>query len=904
MATLGKWSGGVIGSLVPTTSWAAPNGLFPTQDRNDGSAYSFASSTSTVTLPSSGLADGYLIVASFDYEDTSNGRHNPQGRIIQASGTGTFVGGPTGGYNRDNSEDRAYVKAWAFVDNPSASSTYQFQWRRDTDAPTGGTARSHFEVIPFFYADIGLYSSTSTTTTGGTTPEQVTGFSGTDGTNITLSSNVVTVTGDNKRYLVLGSQYFDGLGSNRTQRWHGLRIDGTKEDAAKGYSYYRNGSNNQSGELFTWLVETATASVTIDQFSYRGDGVADNQGGADSADATSSTAASHALVVIELNDSAEVFRGTNTGQSAQSLATAGTRVEVNAVGSALDFNDSASFTRVDAQSVNAEQDMDVLLGANLSGAYASVSSTARATCYGEFTLNGTGQSETFAGDYGRGNQGTVDTFGWSANLLSSLAVTTGQDIGVNAGKITGGETGPVSVQPAWAGFWGVNLDTLEGTGGTIYSGAAPGVRSASRTGAAAGTFEGTATGASAGFRSASRVGDGAGAFTGAFTASATGARSQSRTGDAAGTYQAAFIAAAGGLRAASRIGSAGATTQAAFQASSSGLRSAAATGDAAGTFEGAFAATADGNRSQTRTGGAGAAFTGAFTASADGARAASRTGSASGTLGQAAETYTGTADGARAQSRAGAAAGTFEAGFAAAANGNRAPSRTGEAAAEFSGAFAATSDGIRSAARTGSASATADGTAQGAADGIRAAGRTGDAAGTLTGAFSAAADGLRGQSRTGSAAGATNGTAQTASDGIRAATGAGEAAGAFIQPATGYTGAADGLRATPATGDAQSGFTGVFAGSADGLRAIARLGDTAGVFTGAFGAASAGARSAARTGGAAGLWVTFRVGRIVKAGGIDREASVDLDETMTKTRLNNEAITANVQRVQKVSGIR
>jgi len=58
MVILGKWSGGTIGTMVPTTSWAAPNALFPTEDRNDSSIYTWTSSTSTLTLPSSGLADG------------------------------------------------------------------------------------------------------------------------------------------------------------------------------------------------------------------------------------------------------------------------------------------------------------------------------------------------------------------------------------------------------------------------------------------------------------------------------------------------------------------------------------------------------------------------------------------------------------------------------------------------------------------------------------------------------------------------------------------------------------------------------------------------------------------------------------------------------------------------------
>lgn len=459
MATLGKWSGGVT-TLNPGTTFAAPNGLFPTQDRNDGSAYSFASSTSTLTLPSSDLADGYLIVAAFEHQDTSNGRHMPQGEIIQASGTGNFVGGPTGGYARDTSEDRAYVRCWAFVDGPSASATFQFQWKRDVDAPTGGTERSEFQVIPLFYSDIGLYSSTSAALLGGTSPNQVTGWSGTDGTNITLSSDVVSVTGDNKRYLVLGSQFFEGRGG-RTQRWHGLEIDNTQENAAKAYSYYRNTSNDQNGEIFTWLLETVTATITIEQTCYRGDGVGGNQGGAD-IDGSTPSVGDHVLVVIELNDSAEVF--SSTGSTSQNVSQAGPiDLNLTLIGD-INFNDSGSFTRASDIAMNCEQAMDVLLGANISAASNSITNTGRATIFSEFTVNGTEDTDSFAGDYLRGDQSTQDTFGWSANLLNFQAVALDDDVGVSTSELSGSEGhGLVNLQAGWGGFWGINLDTLEGS---------------------------------------------------------------------------------------------------------------------------------------------------------------------------------------------------------------------------------------------------------------------------------------------------------------------------------------------------------------------------------------------------------------------------------------------------------
>lgn len=271
MAVLFRQTGGTT-TLLPTTAWTVPNGLFPTNQRNDSSVYSFNSTTSTVTLPASDLADGYLIVARYEFDDNSNGRHNPQGQIVQLSGTGNFIGTPTGGYSRNNNNDMAFVSCFAFIDNPSASATFQFQWKRDTDAPTGGTARSSFDVIPLYYSDIGIYASNSAALYGGTAPNQVALTSTVvEGSNITRSGNVVTVAGDNKRYLVLSSQFYEGRGG-RTQRWFGHDYDGAQDRSAQAYVYYRNGSNDESGSHVTDLIETATANRTIEMTCYAGDG--------------------------------------------------------------------------------------------------------------------------------------------------------------------------------------------------------------------------------------------------------------------------------------------------------------------------------------------------------------------------------------------------------------------------------------------------------------------------------------------------------------------------------------------------------------------------------------------------------------------------------------------------------
>jgi len=462
MAVLFKASGGTIGTLVPTTSWAAPNGLFPTTDRNDSSTYSWSSSTSTVTLPSSGLADGYLFVGAFEFNDSSNGRFNPAGRIQQTGGTGNFATGYATGYSRDNSENRAYVRAWGFVDSPSASSTFAFQWKSDTDSPNAsdGTERSEFLVIPLYYSDVGVYSSTYSTATGGTTPSQITGFAGTDGTNITISSDTVSVTGDNKRYLILGGAFHD-IGSGRTQRWYGLDIDGTFADEAKGYAYMRQNGDGFGGEIFTHLIETATATRTIEVHQYRGDGVSNLQGGADSDVSTTSSESAHALVVIELNDSAEVFSSVADAQSSL-LQTTGPVDLAPCTTTGIAFNDSASFTRSTDSAMNVETTADILLGANVSGASNSVSDSSRWTAYAEFTINGTEDTDSVAGDYLRNNQTSQDCFGWSANLLGFTAATSGDDVGISVTELSGTEGGGAAVSPAgWTGFWGINLDTFE-----------------------------------------------------------------------------------------------------------------------------------------------------------------------------------------------------------------------------------------------------------------------------------------------------------------------------------------------------------------------------------------------------------------------------------------------------------
>ena len=458
MAIRGQWTGTTT-SLNPTTTWAAPNGLFSTEAVNDDSTYSFTDSTATVTLASSGLPNGYLILAAFELEHS--GRSNPQGRLVQASGTGTFVCGGASGYTRQASDDRAYVRTWAFIDNPSASATIQFQWRRDDDTPTGGTVRSSFEVIPLYYDNHGIYSSTSTSCPGGdSSPNQLTGWTVEDESDtaaIELSSNVVTLKSLNKRYLAFGSQYWQGIGNARTQRWHGFRLDGTKDDTAKTYTYARYATCADIGAMFTTPIVVGGSTRTVDQFVWRGearDGFPEE--GADQDGNTTGSNPSHAMVILELPDSAELFHGQNI--SLQNLNVAGTRVDMN-LAETVNVADSASFTKSSDTAVNVEQDMDMLLGANISGGY-TTQANARATVYAAAVIDGTEDTYNFHGNFGRGDSGTQDCYGWGATILGAHSVSDGDTFGVNAGKISGSESGAVAALQDSGGYWALNLDSL------------------------------------------------------------------------------------------------------------------------------------------------------------------------------------------------------------------------------------------------------------------------------------------------------------------------------------------------------------------------------------------------------------------------------------------------------------
>lgn len=548
MATLFRATGGTVGSLVPTTSWASPNGMFPTTARNDGTAYSWSSSTSTVTLPSSGLADAYLIRATLEFESTNNGRQMIAGRFSHASGTGDFVTAHGSGYNRDDSEDRAWVHTVALIRNPSASATIAFQWKRDSDAPTAtdGIVNSAFEVIPIYGSEFGMYTSTTAALLGGTTytAADISTTVHEGASNINRSSNVVTVSGDNKRYLVIGSLYGEAYGNIRTQRQVALGIDGSQDNSRAGY-YYSRQNGTALGGTFVWdIIETATSDVTIEIEARRGAGTSNLDGGADADGSTPSNTA-NALIVVELNDSAEVWRS-HDATLGQNVATTGP-IDLNAARTA-DFNDTASYTQSSVSAVNIVQSHDALVGGSVYSASNDVTTQLRFSAESHITLNGTEQETTNAGSYTRNRDGGSGTwtFGGGYQPGGFLAVSTNDTIGLSVTELSGSEGGAGAQQPIGVGLWVINLDTLEGTTDATATGT---IAYPIATVTGTGTQTHTATGAiSAPMAVVAGTGNMVPSGTGAIAApmavvAGTGAQTQTATG--ATTYPIALVAGTG-----------------------------------------------------------------------------------------------------------------------------------------------------------------------------------------------------------------------------------------------------------------------------------------------------------------------------------------------------------------------
>ena len=470
---IGTWTNSAV-STYPSTTNTFPSGLFGTQERNDSSKYSFNTARATVTLPSSDLADGYLVLVNIPLNVTHNNRSTAIGQLSLTNGTGNFVSPKASGYARNNSWSEHSISVWAFVDSPSTGVDVQFTWFRDTgDGSVAGTVLgATFRVISLYYNDVSMYTSTVNNLYGGTTPNTV-DLSTTvvEGTNITKTSNTVTITGDNKKYLILSGHYSEGR-SGRTQRWLANEYDATLARDAMTAIYYRDTGTDKMGRGITDIIETGTADRTINLKMWRGDGVSPTTLGGADRDGSTPAVTEVGLVVIELPDTAAAIKSTdNTGL--QNLDVDGgtvLNVSRNVVFDEPGTLDPINPAAIGPVGYTVDTDNDLLVGSNVSAAYTTASGT---RFIGFISIIGGEEYINSVRDYnyGRGNQGTTDTYGFSNNVVGIINSTMAAAGGtVTTPYFAGGiistqgndavTQGPVQTQPTWVGTFALDLESL------------------------------------------------------------------------------------------------------------------------------------------------------------------------------------------------------------------------------------------------------------------------------------------------------------------------------------------------------------------------------------------------------------------------------------------------------------
>lgn len=461
---IGHWRDSA-GLQIPGTTYAGFN--FASQQRNDNTTYS-KPNDSTIEIEEAG---DYLIWGHLVGTDASNGRHNPQARLNLTTGSGNLFSSSCTGYSRNNNNNDWSVHFFGIYRNGAVNDQIQIQVRRDTDAPTTGSTANASDVQIVRLGDgynYGFYQSTSSVALGGTTPNdvsfQTTVFeSDTAAIEIQVNDTDIRIKGDNKRYLIAYSVSGDGAGS-RTQRISRLVTGATEIDASRSYLYQRN-TNNMFGGLGAMVLhETATADEDISVQVYRGDGILANEGGADIDGSWVNTAGvTTACVVIELPDTVEVFASVD-GTGGQDIA-GGVTSTINATRT-VNFNDAASFTRVDDTQMDCTIAQDALVWGNIVTARATTATNVRLTLGARIEIDGVDQTTGVHKCYTRGNQGTQDTFGGSWHPGAIFAFTAGQNVEIET--FDDGDNGADDTTRAnEVGMFAINLDTLEAAAGEV-----------------------------------------------------------------------------------------------------------------------------------------------------------------------------------------------------------------------------------------------------------------------------------------------------------------------------------------------------------------------------------------------------------------------------------------------------
>lgn len=451
------------GSQLPTTSWAAMN--FATEVSNDVGSNVTSPSANTFqigeALPS---GKAKIFIANVKWDSSANNRANPQGRFVLSSGTGNLFTTYHSGYIRNNANRTAWVRVIGILTDCSEDAQIQLEVRTDKNLITGTGSianASDFQVGDLYYTAIAMY----TDTTGGqslnslatrTTVNLNNTVQESDTAAIERSGNTVTIKGDNKKYLLLGSVAGSG-GGTRTQRVANFNYAGSSALDTMSYAYQRSTTNEFGGMILADLYETATTDISVEMEGFRGNRATLTGGDADAAEQAGSWTTNSGQVgmcVIELPDTAEGFKSTDA-TGLQTIA-GGSTTTINAM-RATTFNDANSYTRASNTVMNVENDHNMICWGNMFTGRTSTSGT-RGTFGCRVTINGVDQTVGESGNFTRGDQSTSGTFGGSFSAGAIFSVSNDDDIGIET--FDAGDNGSGDRTQAGAvGFFALNLDS-------------------------------------------------------------------------------------------------------------------------------------------------------------------------------------------------------------------------------------------------------------------------------------------------------------------------------------------------------------------------------------------------------------------------------------------------------------
>ena len=428
---------------IPTTAWTAVS--FDTEEENDAAVYNHAVNTEIEFLE----AGTYKLTAHLAYQDTSNGRANYQARAVSTSGV--VLAESTSydtGYNRDTSEPFASAKVAALFVEVAAGAKVEVQHRRDTDTPTGGllAGASSVEVVRINPTAIGIYeAATVGQAYGGTTENQVVLDSTvyeSDTAAIERSGNTIACKTQGKRYLSIGSVW-GNTGGSRTQRNFGLNQTGASALPGRviGNAYQRNAANENAGFLGVDVGVRDGADLVWDMSCWRGDGVANDEGGADVNGSWVTEGAM--MIVLELPDGMDVWRS----HDSTGLVPLDGAFTTHNVRRDVDIADAGSFSSgTGLGEIDVAHTGHVWGFFNLWGANDNVGSGARLTSFGQLLIAGVVQLLWAYHAYMRGNQSTQDTHGIALLIGGLFPVTAGDTLSVRSSTVAGGEAGSARTQ--------------------------------------------------------------------------------------------------------------------------------------------------------------------------------------------------------------------------------------------------------------------------------------------------------------------------------------------------------------------------------------------------------------------------------------------------------------------------